>query len=112
MSKDKTPSPLTPRLVEAVVTAGEKLGIDTLIFVIVALGSFGCLAAGINPWVVLTVAALVIFGWLGNKFINAYLIERHENRQLRQLKEKKGAKLFERYGRRSARNRGSRAHDE
>ncbi|MBK1625369.1 hypothetical protein [Afifella marina] len=92
-------------LAHALAEFGSRLGRDTLVFVVLAVGAFGAMSLGADEKAVAYVATLLLLGWLVNKLVNAYLRERAAARRLLQLRQERGVRLLEKYSEKQARFR-------
>lgn len=79
------------------VDVAKAFGPDGTIFSIVGAGAFAALFKGASAWGVASVAAIVLGGWLANKWVNAYLAYKKQQLQLDELRQKTGVRLLERH---------------
>ena len=72
-------------------------GPDVGLYVAIATGAFGALAAGAPAAAVFGVAVLLVVGWLANKFLGAYIGVWTAKKNLTRLRTGRGEKILEKH---------------
>jgi hypothetical protein len=72
---------------------GRLLGPDTLIFSVVAIGTFTALTSGVDALITLFITIIILGGWLANRWQKAYFQDQTEIKKLERLKLERGVNL-------------------